>query len=138
MKNLAREHHKKILVVEDEAPLLRILADELAREGFAVSEAKNGEEGLKRAYETRPDLILLDIMMPKMDGMTMLRELRKYPWGQAPEVIIMTNLSALEKTQQNASMHQHEFLIKTNTRLQDIVKRVKEKIAIEPPRRFTS
>lgn len=67
---------KKILVVDDEPDILEILSYNLRKEGFAVQTALNGEEGLKAAQQMEPDLIILDIMMPKMDGVELCRQLR--------------------------------------------------------------
>ena len=69
--------HKKILIVEDEAPLRNAISDILSFEGFTVFQAKNGQEGLDAALLEHPDLILLDLMMPVMDGLTMLEKLRQ-------------------------------------------------------------
>ena len=66
---------KKILIVEDDNALAGILYDKFSQEAFGILEAKNGEEGLELALAKHPDLILLDIMMPKMDGMTMLKKI---------------------------------------------------------------
>ena len=87
--------NKKILVVEDEISLRKALADKFRREGFAVLEAKDGEEGLAVALKEQPHIILLDIVLPKMDGMTMLKKLRQEnAWGKSVPVILLTNLSA--------------------------------------------
>ncbi len=67
---------KKILVVDDEPDILEILAYNLRKEGFQVTTANNGEEGLKKAAEVKPDLIILDIMMPQMDGVEVCRNIR--------------------------------------------------------------
>ncbi len=72
---------KKILVVEDDVPELNALRDKFTREGFSILTAKNGEEGLAIALREHPDLILLDIIMPVMDGITMLVKLREDSWG---------------------------------------------------------
>ena len=72
---------KKILIVDDEPALLTALVDKFTRAGYTVGIAENGKEGLKLALKNRPDLILLDIIMPVMDGITMLYKLRKDSWG---------------------------------------------------------
>jgi len=120
---------EKILIVEDEAPLLRILGDELTQEKFMVFEAKNGEEGLEIALREHPDLIMLDIMMPKMDGMTMLKKLREDPWGKDASVLILTNSENDALKTVEALRHRvYEFLVKTRWKLGDVVKRVHEKL----------
>ena len=67
----------KILIVEDEESLCNVLADTFKDEGFKVETASDGKAGLKQAIEFKPDIILLDVMLPKMDGMEMLRQLRE-------------------------------------------------------------
>src|SRR5689334_6315852 len=83
----------KILIVDDEKPLLEALTDKFTREKFSTFGASDGEEGLEVAKRIQPDIILLDIVMPKMDGMTMLKLLREEPWGKDVPVILLTNLS---------------------------------------------
>lgn len=90
--------NKKILVieaVEDNAPLRKALHDKFSLEGFSVIDAKDGEEGLTVAMSEHPDLILLDILMPKMDGLTMMKKLRQGDeWGKHVPIIVLTNHSA--------------------------------------------
>ena len=125
------ENKKTILVVEDEISLLNALRDKLARENFAVLEAKNGEEGLEVALREHPDLILLDIVMPKMDGMTMLRKLRsENEWGKSVPVVILTNLTSADD-QRNRDITELEpayYLVKTDLKLDDVVAKVKERL----------
>ncbi len=71
---------KKILVVEDEKNLREAIRDVLRAENFSTLEAKNGKEGIKIALKERPDLILLDLLMPEMDGMTAFEKIRKDTW----------------------------------------------------------
>jgi DNA-binding response OmpR family regulator len=86
---------KKILIIEDEKPLARALELKLTHEGFEVKSAFNGEEGLEVALHEHPDLIMLDIIMPVMDGITMLKKLREAnEWGKTVPVIFLTNLGA--------------------------------------------
>jgi DNA-binding response OmpR family regulator len=88
---------KKILVVDDEQDLREAIITALSYEGFEVIEAVDGENGLEVALREKPDLILLDVMMPKMDGIEMLARLRNDAWGNCVKVIIMTALDDMEK-----------------------------------------
>lgn len=83
---------KKILIVEDERQYLKLLHDQLAQKDYEIMEAKDGKEGLEMARRERPDLILLDLRMPVMDGLTMLDLLRRDEGGRSAIVIILTNL----------------------------------------------
>lgn len=121
---------KKILIVEDEASLLTVLADKFTKEGFIVQRARDGREGMRCAYANCPDLILLDIVMPVMDGLTMLAELRKSPWGKDIPVILLTNLSEPEKVDESLRQGVYDYLIKSDWKLEDIVKKVKEKLGM--------
>lgn len=118
----------KILVVEDEAMLLRALDDKLSLEGFTVIQATNGRDGLSTALKEHPTLILLDIMMPIMDGMTMLRELRKDDWGKTVPVIMLTNLVDSEKVDECIKQGVYDYLVKSEWTLEQLIKKVKEKI----------
>ena len=115
-----RDEPKTILIVDDEQTLLSALVDKFTREGFVVMGAKNGQEGLSNALADHPDLILLDIIMPVMDGMTMLAKLRKDPWGKNAKVIMLTNLSEVEIV---ASQRQgvYDYLVKSDWELKDVV-----------------
>lgn len=88
---------KKILIVEDELAYTKLLRDELSAKGYVVFEAINGEKGLEIAKKEKPDLILLDIKMPIMDGMEMLNVLREEEWGKKIKVIVLTNLEPDDK-----------------------------------------
>jgi CheY-like chemotaxis protein len=80
----------KLLIVDDEVAILEALTDILAVEGYEVATAANGAEGLKRASDERPDLILLDLMMPVMDGQEMLRRLKEDPTLRGIPVVVMS------------------------------------------------
>ncbi|RJQ36179.1 response regulator [Candidatus Parcubacteria bacterium] len=121
---------KRILIVEDEAALLALLADTFGEEHFAVFTAKSGREGLRVAFRERPDLIILDLLMPDMDGLAMLAALRRdrYKWGKYVPVIILSNLSNPETVA--AGMRQaDDYLIKADWSMADLVRKVKEKLA---------
>lgn len=121
---------KKILIVEDEAPLRQALFDKFSREGFQVVQAKNGEEGLVVAVEEHPDIILLDIIMPKVDGLAMLKSLRNDEWGKDVPVIILTNLSDAENVSKAMESGAYEFLVKSDCKVNELVNRVKSKLGI--------
>ena len=119
---------KIILIVEDERPLREALRDKLTREGFSTLEAKNGEEGLDVALREHPELILLDIVMPVMDGMTMLKQLRENAWGKNVKIIILTNLSDIEKIADSVKNEVYDYLVKTDWKLEDVVTKVRERL----------
>lgn len=125
------QNQKTILIVEDEALQLKSLTDQFTDEGFRVLKARNGEEGLAAALRERPDIILLDILMPIMDGMTMLKNLReKNSWGKAVPVIMLTNLDADdEKIMKDiVSTEPVYYLVKSRWSLSEIAEKVRERL----------
>ncbi len=123
-----KEKDKKILIVDDEALILRTLSDSFKKEGFSVLEANNGKSGLEKALEHKPNLILLDIVMPEMDGMSMLKKLREDEWGKKVPVIILTNLSDSEKVAEAIKSKVYDFLVKADWQIDDVIKKVREKL----------
>lgn len=119
---------KKILIVEDEETLIKVLEDKFSEEGFEVIQAVNGAEGLDKALKEKPDLILLDIVMPVMDGLTMLGKLRQDAWGKNAKVILLTNLSDSEQVARAFEHNVHDYLIKTDWKISDLIEKVKEKM----------
>lgn len=121
---------KKILIVEDDKLLLKILSDEFEKNNFQVLLAGDGQEGLDKALYEKPDLILLDVVMPKMDGLTMLKKLRAQKEGATIPVLILTNLSEAETIEKSVASGSFDFLVKANWELGDIVKKVKDKLRV--------
>lgn len=118
---------KILLLIEDDKILLNMYQKLLSNHGYEVHTALNGEDGLKRALVDHPDLILLDIRMPKMDGMTMLKLLRKDAWGKDAKVIILTNLDPIDTILQGVvEDHPTYYLVKANTKSEDVLERIKE------------
>lgn len=115
---------KKILIVEDDKKLSGALSKKMTKEGFDVVLAYNGVEGLQKAKTKKPDLILLDIIMPVMDGLTMLNELRQS--GNDTPVIVLTNLSGDDKLSEALSNHSYDYLVKASYSLEDVVKKIKK------------
>ena len=123
------ENKKKILIVEDEESLAGALTLKLD-DNFEVLAAKNGEDGLAVALKAHPDLILLDIVMPKMDGIEMLKKLRADEWGKKVEVIVLTILRDNEKVAEVLDNEAFEYLVKTDTKLEDVVTKIKTKLKV--------
>lgn len=119
---------KIVLITEDEPPMLRILTDKLTESGFETLQAKNGEEGLKTALEHHPDLILLDVLMPKLNGMVMMDKLREDEWGKKVPIIVLTNVSADTDETLKAIVKDQPayYFVKSNSKLDEIVEKVKE------------
>jgi len=117
------QKEKKILIVEDEASLLSILSHQFQERDYKVYTAKNGKEGFLKAQKNKPDIILLDIVMPIMNGIDMLEKIRQTEWGKNIKVIVLTNLNTKEEIVK--SLHGNaEYLIKANWKLNDIIDKV--------------
>lgn len=136
-----RNGRKRLLIVEDEKPLLSLLKDTFKRERFEVFTALTGKEGLRVALRVRPDLILLDILLPEMNGLSMLRKLRhdRYKWGKYVPVVILSNLSNPKTMAESAAEGVEDYLVKADWSLSDLVQKVKDKLnATVPNSRKTS
>ncbi|MDO8659178.1 MAG: response regulator [Candidatus Parcubacteria bacterium] len=128
---MTTEEKKKILIVEDEVIISKMYAEELRDEGFFVLTATNGRDGLEFAIREKPDLILLDILMPIMDGLTMMDKLRESGlYGKNVPIILLTNLSASEEKIMKMITKDEPayFLIKSNWDLSQVVEKIKERL----------
>jgi two-component system, OmpR family, alkaline phosphatase synthesis response regulator PhoP len=122
---------KKILIVEDDESLLKPLVSKFTKEGFNVGKARNGEEGLEQIQKFKPEIVLLDIIMPKMDGLTMLRKMRQMKIGQDIPVIVLTNLSSDDNVAEAIENGAYDYLVKSGWKLEDVANKVKEKLGIK-------
>jgi DNA-binding response OmpR family regulator len=119
---------KKILIIEDEAALRMAMEEKFGGEGFEVFMADNGEDGLALALKVVPDLILLDIILPKMDGFGVLNELSKNESTKNIEVMILTNLSDSGNVGEMVSRGVADYLVKADWKLEDLLEKVKNKL----------
>tara|TARA_B100001964_G_scaffold229788_1_gene282515 strand:- start:982 stop:1362 length:381 start_codon:yes stop_codon:yes gene_type:complete len=118
----------KILLVEDEEMLANMYETKFKNEGFDIEKALNGEDGLKKAKEMLPDFILLDIIMPKMDGFAVLKSLKKDEKTKNIPVMLLTNLGQEEDIQRGEELGGVGYLVKANTTPADVVDAVKNKL----------
>lgn len=129
---MAEDKKTKILIVEDEVVISKAYADELRDERFLVLTATNGRDGLELAVREKPDLILLDILMPIMDGLTMMDKLReKDLYGKSVPIILLTNLSASEEKIMQAITKNEPayYLVKSDWDLSQVLEKIKERLA---------
>jgi DNA-binding response OmpR family regulator len=115
----------RILIVEDEEILLTALSEELKQEGFQVFGAKDGVEGVEMAQSEKPDLILLDLVMPRLDGIGALKQMKDTPEIKDIPVVILTNLSDYDKISDALSLGAMDYLVKANYRLEELVNKIK-------------
>lgn len=122
-------HPKKLLIVEDEPILREMYQDKFSHEGYTVITAENGRVGLEKLVEYKPDIILLDLMMPVMDGEAMLRRLRELPEYKSIPVLVLTNAGEVENIRHTKLYYDAiEFIIKSNVTLEEIVAKIKRLI----------
>ncbi|MEX2052085.1 MAG: response regulator [Candidatus Paceibacterota bacterium] len=130
--SIKKKKGHSIAIIEDEASQRKALSEKFAREGFKVFEAKDGGEGLKLVLKERPDIILLDIMMPDIDGLTMMKKLRNSnKWGKTVPVVLLTNLSAdtddiIKRISEDEPSY---YLLKANWSIGDVVDKVNERLS---------
>jgi two-component system, OmpR family, alkaline phosphatase synthesis response regulator PhoP len=115
---------KKILVIEDEKILLELLEKRLTQEGYEIEIAENGVEGLEKIKQNKPDLILLDIVMPKMGGFEVMKELQKdKEFSQIP-IIIISNSGQPVEIDLAQKLGARDWLIKTDFEPQEVIEKV--------------
>jgi two-component system phosphate regulon response regulator PhoB len=121
---------KKILLVEDDTALAAVYKSRLELEGFDIREVNNGEEALSAAIDFKPDLILLDAMMPKISGFDVLDILRNTPETTNIRVIMLTALSQPKDKERAEALGVDDYLVKSQVVIGDVVERIKHHLAI--------
>ena len=119
---------KKILIIEDEELIVDLLQKKLTIEGYTVSVARNGEEGLKLMRESKPDIILLDIIMPKKGGFEVMEEMQKDKELKKISVIVISNSGQPVELDRAQKLGARDWLIKTEFNPQEVIEKVKKQI----------
>lgn len=117
---------KKILIVEDEQALQKTLGEILTQEGYKVIAASDGEMGLTLAQDSNPDLVLLDLILPKMSGFEVLKQLKGNNLTKDIPVIVLTNLEGVEEVDKAVSLGATTYLVKSQYSLEELVSKIKE------------
>ncbi len=117
--------NKKILLIEDEEILRSLLSQRLREEGFKVEEATDGETGLKKLNEEKVDLVLLDLILPGMDGYEFLLNMKKDSKFSSIPVIVLSNLGQDDEIKKALDSGAKDYLIKSNFGLEEITQRIK-------------
>ncbi len=118
--------NKKILIIEDEETLQKALAQYLQEENFDVLSAMDGEKGIEMVKAEKPDLVLLDIILPKKDGFQVLEEIKQNETTKKIPVILLTNLESIDDIQKAFDKGATTYLVKSEYKLEDIVKKINE------------
>lgn len=120
----------KIAIVEDDHAISQMYRIKFEAEGFEVETAENGKLGLELAEKMRPDIILLDLMMPEMTGDEMLAAMRKTDWGKDIQVIILTNMGAQEAPPALKELGVKRFILKAEMTPRQVAEMVKTELGV--------
>jgi len=120
---------KTILIIEDDKFLRDLIAQKLLREGFGIAEAVDGEKGLKKVKEVKPDLILLDLILPGMDGFEVLAKIKEEPVLAEIPVIILSNLGQKDDIERGLKLGAIDYLIKAHFTPGEIIEKIKKALS---------
>jgi len=129
-ENTGAKHPKRILLVEDDDALANVYLTRLQAEAFDVRRVGNGEDALAAALSYHPDLVLLDVMMPKVSGFDVLDILRNTPETANLKVIMLTALSQESDKQRAESLGVDDYLVKSQVVIADVIERIKHHLNI--------
>lgn len=118
----------KILFIEDEMRMHKLFRDIFEQEGMEFFTAYDGETGIKLAEEKMPDLVLLDLILPKKNGFEVLEEIKANPRLAKIPVIVLTNLEGAQDIEKALSLGAHTYLVKANYSIDEILKKIKETV----------
>ncbi|NTW26950.1 MAG: response regulator [Candidatus Moranbacteria bacterium] len=122
---------KKLLIIEDDLVLQKALSEYLIAEGFNVLSAGDGETGVQMALGELPDLILLDIVLPKKDGYTVLTEVRANEATKHVPIVLLTNLGSISDVEKAIELGATTYLVKADYKLEEVMMKVKEILNIK-------
>ncbi len=117
---------KKILFVEDESILQKAFGDVLQQKGYKILNALNGEIGLRMAKSENPDLILLDLVLPRLHGFEVLKKLKEDPETKEIPVIVLTNLEKMEDINKAIELGATTYLVKTEYKIEEVIEKIKK------------
>ncbi len=121
----------KIAIIEDDLAISQMYRTKFEAEGFTVQTAENGKLGLQLVEEMKPEIILLDLMMPEMNGDEMLVRLRKTDWGKNVKVIILTNMGESEAPEVIKNLNVSAFIVKANMTPRQVAELVKAQLSLK-------
>jgi DNA-binding response OmpR family regulator len=121
----------KILIIEDDAVLQKALAEYLTSEKFEVKKALDGDEGIAMALSEKPDLILLDIVLPKKDGFEVLQAIKADEKTSSIPVVLLTNLDSIANVEKALEMGATTYLVKADYKLEEVTAKIKEILNIK-------
>ena len=120
---------KKILIIEDDRFLLKLYSEKIKREGFEVAESLTGEEGMSKIFVEKPDLVVLDLVLPRKNGFEVLGEMKLSPETKDIPVIILTNLGQESDIKRGLEMGADAYLVKTDISMNKLPEIIKEHLS---------
>ncbi|MEF8847430.1 MAG: response regulator [Candidatus Paceibacterota bacterium] len=117
---------QKILIIEDDKFLRQLVSRKLSKQDFEIAEAVDGESGLEKVKEVNPDLVLLDLILPGMDGFEVLSEIKDDPETSSVPVVILSNLGQKDEIEKGLQMGAEDYLVKAHFTLGEIVEKIKK------------
>ncbi len=126
---MGEEKKQTIMIVEDDSFVMDIYKTKLSQEGFSVVEAENGMEALKKLKNIKPDMLLLDIVMPYMDGLEVLKKIKENKNTKNIPIILLTNLSQKEEVDKGMKLGAMDYLIKSHFTPSEVLEKVKSCLA---------
>lgn len=126
MKKDTTKKSPKILIIEDDQRINKVYMAKLSVEGITVITALDGEEGLRKIYSEKPDLILLDLMLPRKSGFDILKEIKADPEVKDIPVLILSNLAQEKEIEQGLALGAVDYLVKTDYSIQQVMEKIKK------------
>lgn len=123
------EKKTTVLIIEDEKMLAEMYVTKFSMEGFSVTQANDGASGLEKARKEKPNIILLDIIMPKLDGFAVLKQLRSDAAFKKTQIVLLTNLGQEDDVKKGKELGANDYFVKANHTPADVVVKVKELLA---------
>lgn len=123
------DSQKRILIVEDDSLLIEEMKAEFVKHNFAVEVAIDGETGYAKVFSMKPHLIVLDIVVPKINGVELLKKLQQDPWGKTVPVIVLTNMGDSTNMAQVLELGNYDYLVKSDWSLKDLTEKINKKLA---------
>lgn len=117
---------KRILIIEDDSFLRELISRKLTQEGYEVIEALDGEEGLKKTVEEKPNMVLLDLILPSIDGFEVLAQIKKDAALAAIPVLILSNLGQKDEVERGLQLGAKDYMVKANFTPTEIIAKIKE------------
>ena len=124
------DNQKRILIIEDDSLLIEEMKGEFARNNFAVDVALDGETGYAKIFSMKPHLVILDIVVPKVNGVELLSKLQQDPWGKTLPVIVLTNMDNNTNMAEVLELGNYDYLVKADWSLKDLIEKVNRKLGL--------